>query len=59
MSPTPAENGTHTPKELELMAKLSSLEEDRVKFVEIVRNKVQKLESERDVSMREINRDIA
>lgn len=53
MSPTPAENGMHTPKELELMAKLESLEEDRVKFVEIVRNKVQKLESERDVSMRD------
>lgn len=52
MSPTPAEDGTQTPKELELMAKLKSLEEDRVKFVEIVRNKVKKLENERDVSMR-------
>lgn len=51
MSPTPAENGTHTPKELELMGKLKSFEEDRVKFVEIVRIKVKKLESELDVSM--------
>lgn len=51
MSPTPAENGIHTPKELELMAKLKSQEEDRVKFVEIVRNKVKKLESELEVSM--------
>lgn len=51
MSPTPAENGVHTPKELELMAKLKSLEEDRVKFVEIVRTKVKKLESELDVSI--------
>lgn len=51
MSPTPAENGTHTPKELELMGKLKSFEEDRVKFVEIVRNKVKKLEGELDVSM--------
>lgn len=51
MSPTPAENGGHTPAELELMAKLKSLEEDRVKFVEIVRMKVTKLESERDVSV--------
>lgn len=50
MSPTPAENGIHTPKELELMAKLKSQEEDRVKFVEIVRNKVKKLESELEVS---------
>lgn len=52
MSPTPAENGTNTPKELELMGKLKSLEEDRVKFVEIVRNKVKKLEGELDVSVR-------
>lgn len=51
MSPTPAENGTHTPEELELMEKLKTLEEDRVKFVEIVRIKVKKLENERDVSM--------
>lgn len=54
MSPTPTENGIHTPKELELMAKLKSLEEDRVKFVEIVRNKVKKLETELDVSMRTV-----
>lgn len=52
MSPTPAENGAHTPKELELMGKLKSFEEDRVKFVEIVRMKVKKLENELEVSMR-------
>lgn len=50
MSPTPAENGIHTPKELELMAKLKKLEEDRVTFVAMVRTKIEKIESERDVS---------
>lgn len=33
------------------MAKLKSLEEDRIKFVEIVRSKVKKLETELDVSV--------
>lgn len=57
MSPTPTENGIHTPKELELMAKLKSLEEDRVKFVEIVRNKVKKLENELEVRYIEVWRE--
>lgn len=38
-----------TAKELELMAKLKTLEEDRVKFVEIVRNKMKKLEEQLEV----------
>lgn len=38
-----------TQKELELMAKLRALEEDRVKFIEIVRNKMKKLEQELEV----------
>lgn len=50
MAPTPAEMQPYTPKELELMAKLKTLEEDRIKFVEIVRAKVKKLENELDVS---------
>lgn len=58
MSPTPTENGIHTPKERELMAKLKSLEEDRVKFVEIVRNKVKKLENELEVRYIEVWRDM-
>lgn len=39
-----------TTKELELMSKLKTLEDDRVKFLDIVRNKMQKLEHELDVS---------
>lgn len=39
-----------TAKELELMAKLKTLEDDRVKFLDIVRNKMQKLEHELNVS---------
>lgn len=46
MAPTPVQTETYSPKELELMAKLKALEEDRIKFVEIVRGKVKKLESE-------------
>lgn len=38
-----------TQKELELLAKLRALEEDRVKFIEIVRNKMKKLEQELEV----------
>lgn len=36
--------------ELTLWAKVKSLEEDRVKFLDIVRNKIQKLEKELEVS---------
>lgn len=36
--------------ELALLAKVKSLEEDRVKFLDIVRNKIQKLEKELEVS---------
>lgn len=50
MAPTPVQNETHTPKELELMAKVKALEEDRIKFIEIVRGKVKKLENELEVS---------
>lgn len=39
-----------TAKELELMSKLKALEDDRVKFLDIVRNKMQKLEHELEVS---------
>lgn len=39
-----------TAKELELMSKLKTLEDDRVKFLDVVRNKIQKLEHELDVS---------
>lgn len=46
MAPTPAQSETYSPKELELLAKVKSLEEDRLKFVEIVRGKVKKLENE-------------
>lgn len=51
MAPTPAQTSPCTPKELELMAKLKTLEEDRVKFVEIVRSKVKKLETELEASI--------
>lgn len=51
MAPTPAQTVPCTPKELELMAKLKSAEEDRAKFVEIVRSKVKKLELELEASM--------
>lgn len=51
MTPTPAKTEHSTPKELELMAKLKSLEEDRAKFVEIVRSKVKKLENELEASI--------
>lgn len=40
-----------TPRELELMSKLKTLEDDRVKFLDIVRNKIGKLEHELDVSV--------
>lgn len=49
MSPTPAETGNHSPKELELLAKVKSLEDDRLKFVEIVRGKLKKIENELEV----------
>lgn len=51
MAPTPAETQAYSPKELELLGKLKSFEEDRVKFVEIVRAKVKKLEVQLDVSI--------
>lgn len=51
MAPTPAQTSPCTPKELELMAQLKTLEEDRVKFVEIVRSKVKKLETELEASI--------
>lgn len=54
MAPTPVQTVTHSPKELELMAKLKSLEEDRIKFVEIVRGKVKKLENELEVSIQSV-----
>lgn len=50
MAPTPAQTAVNSPKELELMAKLKALEEDRQKFIEIVRGKVKKLEIELEVS---------
>ncbi|XP_055304440.1 E3 ubiquitin-protein ligase BRE1A [Sitodiplosis mosellana] len=46
MAPTPVQTEAYSLKELELMAKLKALEEDRIKFVEIVRGKVKKLENE-------------
>lgn len=49
MAPTPAQTVAYSPKELELMAKLKALEEDRIKFLEIVRGKVKKLEIELEV----------
>lgn len=54
MAPTPVQTGTYSPKELELMTKLKSLEEDRIKFVEIVRGKVKKLENELEVSIQSV-----
>lgn len=45
-----ASNEIHSPKELELMAKVKALEEDRIKFIEIVRGKMKKLEIELVVS---------
>lgn len=47
---SPKEN--FTPKELELMSKLKTLEDDRVKFLDIVRNKIGKLEHLLDVSVK-------
>lgn len=38
-----------TARELELMSKLKTLEDDRVKFLDIVRGKIQKLEQELEV----------
>lgn len=49
MAPTPAQTEAYSPKELELIAKLKALEEDRIKFIEIVRGKVKKLEIELEV----------
>lgn len=40
----PITNGT-SEREQELLAKVKALEEDRVRFVEIVRGKIQKLET--------------
>lgn len=51
MAPTPAQTEPCTPRELELMGKLKSLEDDRIKFVEIVRGKVKKLEKELEASI--------
>lgn len=45
-----AQEEKFTAKELELMSKLKTLEDDRVKFLDIVRNKIQKLEHELEVS---------
>lgn len=45
-----ASNEIHSLKELELMAKVKALEEDRIKFIEIVRGKMKKLENELVVS---------
>ncbi|XP_031625058.1 E3 ubiquitin-protein ligase BRE1A [Contarinia nasturtii] len=53
MAPTPVQIETHTPKELELMAKVKALEEDRIKFIEIVRGKVKKLENELESKVEE------
>lgn len=39
-----------TETELALLAKVKALEDDRVKFLDIVRNKIQKLEKELEVS---------
>lgn len=47
----PTVNGvTETPREKELIAKVKALEEDRLKFLDIVRGKIQKLEKELEVS---------
>lgn len=39
-----------TETELALLAKVKALEDDRVKFLDIVRSKIQKLEKELEVS---------
>lgn len=39
-----------TETELTLLAKVKALEDDRVKFLDIVRSKIQKLEKELEVS---------
>lgn len=49
MAPTPATTNACTPKELELMAKVKALEDDRLKFVEIVRSKIKKFEKDLEV----------
>lgn len=47
----PTTNGVvETPREKELNAKVKALEDDRIKFLEIVRCKIQKLEKDLEVS---------
>lgn len=48
--PEPIVNGV-SQRELELIAKVKALEDDRVKFLEIVRGKIQKLEKELEVTI--------
>lgn len=48
--PEPIANGV-SQRELELIAKVKALEDDRVKFLEIVRGKIQKLEKELEVTI--------
>lgn len=48
LNPEPIANGV-SQLEQELLAKVKTLEDDRVKFLEIVRGKIQKLEKELEV----------
>lgn len=47
----PKEPEQYTPRESELLARVKSLEDDRLKFLDIVRIKLQKLEKELEVSV--------
>lgn len=47
-SPQPLNNAD--PREQALLAKIKLLEDDRIKFIEIVRGKIQKLEKELEVN---------
>lgn len=45
-----ASDSTISQRETELLAKIKVLEDDRLKFLDIVRGKIQKLEKELEVS---------
>lgn len=47
----PKEPEKYTPRESELLARVKSLEDDRLKFLDIVRIKLTKLEKELEVSV--------
>lgn len=50
MTSSAPEAESYSVREIELLAKVKSLEDDRVKFLDIVRSKISKLEKDLEVS---------